>query len=100
LKFASDTGEIVPDSTQAQSIVAKTPASPPATARACIVCLAPLTDRILTSDFVNRNLPQPDAKAVFRKASPNVLHKNPICDGATLTRATLVTLASTTYTPR
>jgi hypothetical protein len=29
-----------------------------------------------------------------------VLHKNPICDGATLTRATLVTLASTTYTPR
>jgi len=59
-----------------------------------------LTDRIVPSDFVNRNLPQPDAKAAFRKASPNVLHKNPICDGATLTRATLVTLASTTYTPR
>jgi hypothetical protein len=43
--------------------------------------LVRLRDRIV---FVNRNsLRPPDAKAAFRRASPNVLHKSPIRDGET-----------------
>ena len=93
LKFASDTGEIVPDSTQAQSIIAKTPTSPTATVRVAICLPCPTAS---SHAVFNRNsLRPPDAKAAFRTASPNVLHINPIRDGDSA--YPLVTLAGTTY---
>src|SRR6516165_1354183 len=82
LKLASETGEIVPDSTQAQSITTKMPANPAGTARAAI-CLSPSLDhRIVPCRFVTRNsLRPPDAKVAFRGASPKVLHKSLIRGG-------------------
>ena len=96
LKFASDTGEIVPDSTQAQSIIAKTPTSPTATARVAI-CL-PRPRPTASSHAVSLTETQCGHHMPKRfSAQPRQTCCIKIPSATATARAPFVTLAGTTY---